>query len=127
MTAWYSSFSTGFGEVDAQHYSLDLILQFMMTCGPALRVKALKKLTKALKEHFAFEEEFMVGDQPFVNDEHHQEHRRMEETVANKVETMCDSTLNDFDFGLLAFEISGALVAHVTNFDIGKAPPKPPS
>jgi hemerythrin-like metal-binding protein len=127
MIDWHSSFSTGSFEIDTQHLSLDLTLQFMITCDPSRRLETLGRFYDAVEGHIALEEKLMVGDKPFVDEEHRQDHRRMDGDLADKIEEMRAYEDDDYSFREGAFYLSQTLVNHIFNFDIKKSPPKRPT
>ena len=122
MTFRFSLHSTGFTEIDSQHLNLDTILEFMMTCDTSSRQECLEKLIDASRRHFAFEEELLVGDKPFVDEEHRKEHRRLESALASEMEKVRSDRPNGPDLRVVAFGLSRAFEAHLRNFDLKNAP-----
>ena len=88
LFVWDDNYRTGIDEIDHDHKELvnlinDLYEAMQDGCGGALLLPIFSALKRYTEDHFAKEEDYMIKCDAPDRDKHLQEHRRMEEKLAD--------------------------------------------
>jgi hemerythrin len=112
---WYSALSTGRADLDKQHFDLDQILHELSTASFDEGVNLLIKFSRAMKAHFAFEEDLLGKGKLLVGSGHRAEHRKMMKWT---VTTLLDARRRGAaDFAKVSQQFADHLSKHVAEYD----------